>query len=577
MTESSRERNLEFGFFALAFGLALVLRLLRLGELPLADSEALWAMQAFDLTKGLRPEIGAQPAYVILTALSFFVLQASDFAARLIPALFGAALTITPFYFRDRLGRKPAIVLAFFVAFDPGLLALSRLAGSPVIALTALLFAWGLWRAGNARVAGVWAGIALLGGPQVWAGVLGLAVVSGFLRGNFTEANIVGAGPFDRKAALTCAVFAAGTYVLLGSFFLLATGGLSAGLAAIPAYFGGWLDFSDVPGWRLLVGLAAYEFFALLLAIAGLVRGIIRRDALVISLGIWLAVALVLALAYPSRQVADLGWALIPLLALAALEVSSHLIPPQDGVWETIGMAIFTLAILVFICMNYTTIALVSSNSDAVVRTLGPIQLTNSQLYWGMLVVSLVLLGASIVMVAYGWSLLVAIQGGVWGTLVVLSVCSLSVAFASAGLRTYRTVEMWTVGPHTRQAEALVRQMDDLSRGRTGVKASVDVTIAGLDSPSLRWVLRDWPVTQASGLVVPGVPSMIIGSDQIFHPEIESTYRGQEFTWRTVPAWNQSFPADWLRWTILHEFPQGHEKIILWTRSDVFIDSQNNQ
>jgi predicted membrane-bound mannosyltransferase len=114
MMEPSRERNPEFGLFALAFGLALVIRLLRLGEMPLTDGEARWAMQAFDLTKGLRPEIGAQPAYVLLTALSFFVMQASNFAARFVPALFGAALTCAPFYFRDRLGSKPAIVLAFF-------------------------------------------------------------------------------------------------------------------------------------------------------------------------------------------------------------------------------------------------------------------------------------------------------------------------------------------------------------------------------------------------------------------------------------------------------------------------------
>jgi hypothetical protein len=105
----------------------------------------------------------------------------------------------------------------------------------------------------------------------------------------------------------------------------------------------------------------------------------------------------------------------------------------------------------------------------------------------------------------------------------------------------------------------------------------MDVSIAGIDSPSLRWVLRDWPVTMASGLIVSGTPSMIIGSDQSSLPDLESAYRGQEFIWRTYPAWNQGLPADWLRWSILHEFPQGDEKIILWARSDVFIDSQNNK
>src|SRR5512133_3676704 len=201
MMEFSKEHKLDFGFFALAFVLALVIRLLRLGELPLNDNEALWAMQAFDLTKGLRPEIGAQPAYVLLTAFSFFVLQASNFAARFIPALFGAALTFVPFYFRDRLGSKSAIVLAFFMAFDPGLLALSRMAGSPLIALTAVLLAWGLWRAGNSRAAGIFAGIGLLAGPQFWPGLIGLAVAAGLLRGFFSREETGETQPFDRHKA----------------------------------------------------------------------------------------------------------------------------------------------------------------------------------------------------------------------------------------------------------------------------------------------------------------------------------------------------------------------------------------
>jgi hypothetical protein len=311
--------------------------------------------------------------------------------------------------------------------------------------------------------------------------------------------------------------------------------------------------------------LASYELLAVLLAIAGLVRGIIQRDSRVISLGIWLAVALVLALAYPSRQVADLAWVLIPLLALAALEVSNYLIPIQDGNWETLGMAVFTIAILTFAALNFSSIALFSMDQVAL------------QLRWGILFGSLVLLGVSVVMVAYGWSVMVAIQGSVWGMLVVFSVYSLGTALAAGGLRTYRTVEMWPVGPYTKQAETLLSQMNDLSRGKTGANASLDVTLAGIDSPSLRWVLRDWPVTLTPGLVVSGTPSMIIGFDQPSQADIESTYRGQEFTWRTYPAWNQGLPTDWLRWSILHEFPQGDEKIILWTRSDVFIDFQNNK
>jgi hypothetical protein len=296
-----------------------------------------------------------------------------------------------------------------------------------------------------------------------------------------------------------------------------------------------------------------------------LVRGILRRDTLTISLGIWLAVALTLALAYPSRQVADLAWVLIPLLALAAREISNYLVPIQEGNWETLGMAAFTIAILTFAAMNYSSISLVSMEPVAL------------QLRLGIMIGSIVLLALSIVMVAYGWSAQVAVQGSVWGILAVFLIYTISTALAAGELRTYRTVEMWSVGPNVKQVGPLISQMNDLSRGKAGVDASLDVMIAGVNSPALRWALRDWPVSVVSGQIESGTSSMIIGSNQSPHPELEANYRGQEFTWRTYPAWNQALPTDWLRWSILHEFPQGEEKIILWARNDIYIDFQNNQ
>jgi hypothetical protein len=503
-------------------------------------------------------------------------------------------LSLSPYYFRDRLGGKPAILLAFLLACDPGFLGLSRLADGPVIAICSILFAWGAWRTGSLRAAGVWAGIALLSGPFLWPGLLGLAVTYALLRGFFVkeaqaiefkqfdiapvaldphgvtldpqgvELTSTEFAPVERKPALTAALYAAGTYFLLGSFFLLTSGGLSAGLASIPAYFGGWLDFSDVPFWRLLLGLAGYEGLAVLLAIAGLVRGILKGNELTISLGVWLAVTLVLALAYPSRQVADLAWVMIPLLALAAGEVSSYLNPIKDGKMETIGMAIFTATILTLAGLNYAAIAM---------KQMDPVQM---QIRWWVMLGLFALLLASIVMVAFGWSIATALQGGLWGGLLVLGVVTISSATASAGLRTYRTVELWSSSPLIGQSRTLINQMNDLSRWKAGMNGALDVNIVGFDSPALQWALRDWPLTVSAGSELAGTSSIIITSAQFTSANIETAYRGQDLTWRKYPAWNQGILSDWLRWSFLHEFPSGDEKLILWVRSDVFIDWQNN-
>ena len=632
MTDNSREHNNDYGLYLLAFGLALAIRLLRLGEIPLGDDEARWALQALDLAKGLHASMGPQPAYVVLTSVVFFAVQASNFAARLIPALFGAVLCLAPFYFRDRLGSKAAIVLAFFLALDPTLLGISRLAGSPIMAVTAWMLAWGNWRTGNLRTAGIWAGIALLSGPALWPGVIGLLVAYGLLRGFFSASQTAVAGKTAQpkssasntesmnadaplqvdgqetpvwkavnkqdadgdgndwmemesaedddippswhidnvpllpngKVLFAMFIYAAGTYLILGSLFLMASGGLSAGLASIPAYFGGWVGLPTVPLNRMLMGFGIYEFLAILLAVSGLVRGVLKRDYGTVMLAAWLLVALVLVLAYPSRQMVDLIWVMLPLLCLAAVEFSSYLVPVMDGVWETVGMAVFTGALLIFAALNYFAIALT------------PMDPTDVQLRWWILFGSIALLLVSLAMVAFGWSFPTAVQGGLWGSLLLLFIYTFATTIASAELRTSRTFEMWPSSPYIGQPETLISQMNDLSRWKMGTKNAMSVTVAGLDSPALMWVLRDWDVTSLPDASLGAArPDIVISTGKSAQSDIAKSYRGQNISWLVAPMWDQGLVADWLRWSILHDFPKGEEKIILWTRSDVFIDTQN--
>ena len=585
MNDTARRPNFQTIFFLFAVFLAFSLRLLELGARPLSDEEARWAIQAFDFTKGLHPAIGPQPAYVLLTALIFYVFQASAFTARLIPALAGASLVFAPLLFRDRLGNKATLVLSFALALDPGLLALSRQAGSPIMILSTVVFACGFWRIGNLRYAGIMTGLALLSGPTLWPGVIGFALawfISRNLLSASTEEGSEEQRPlFDREQLITAGGYALGTYLAVGSLFLLATpGGLSAGLASLPTYLGGWVlaDPSGVSPSYLFLALIVYELLAVVLAAIGLVRGFRQQDPLTISLGVWLAVALVIAVIYPSRQVADLVWVLIPLWTLAALEFAHHLNPIQDGVWETLGMVALTLAILIFALFNFLTIAISSTDMSAVARNVGAIQLTNGQVYGSVVIGSLFLLAASVALVAYGWSKDVAIQGVTWGLLIGFTFYTLSASLAAANLRTYQTQELWAVSPETHQEKALLRQMNDSSRWDMGVNRGLDVFVGGVDSPALRWALRDWNVTYSSAPTLSGSPSFVIGpGDNLSTPELASGYRGQEFTWRRYPEWENNLPSDWLRWSISHKVAEKDEKIILWTRSDIFIDERSQE
>jgi predicted membrane-bound mannosyltransferase len=170
------EPTLEHAFYALALALAIGLRFLHLGALPLSDYEANWALQAWRVAQGLKPAIGPNPAYVHLTAITFYIFGASNFLARFWPALAGSALVLAPWFLRSRFGRTPALVLAFGLAFDPGLVAMSHLAGGPILSTTCLVLTGLMWLNGRRAAVGFFAGLALLSGPSFWFGLLGLAL-----------------------------------------------------------------------------------------------------------------------------------------------------------------------------------------------------------------------------------------------------------------------------------------------------------------------------------------------------------------------------------------------------------------
>ena len=180
------EPTLEHAFYALALAIAIGLRFLHLGAMPLSDFEANWALQALKITQGLKPAIGPNPAYVHLTAVLFYIFGATNFLARFWPALLGCALVMSAWYVRGRIGRIPALVLAFGLAIDPGMVAMSRLAGGPMLAVVFLILTALMWVSGRHSLAGLFGGLALLSGSSVWFGLFlaGLVWVfgSGFVK-----------------------------------------------------------------------------------------------------------------------------------------------------------------------------------------------------------------------------------------------------------------------------------------------------------------------------------------------------------------------------------------------------------
>ncbi|NCP86548.1 MAG: hypothetical protein CO094_02760 [Anaerolineae bacterium CG_4_9_14_3_um_filter_57_17] len=562
MTVSSSSRRF-IPWFALAFALALLLRLLRLGELPLSDAEANWALQALGLLRSQPVTLGTQPLYVHLTASLFFIFQASNAAARLVSALAGSGLVLAPLLFADKLGQKAALFLTFFLALDPGLLALSREAGSPILTMTLTALVWGLWRNNRVEWAGICVGWMLLSGPALWPGLLALAVSYGLTRG------IVPADDFRLEASSLrrAAFYAIGAYLAFGSFFLLSPGGLGA-------IFRFSLDDFWTPGALpplvMLTTPFIYQPLAIIFGLIAAVRGALKRDALTLFLTFWFFAALILSLAPPARPIGGLAWALIPLWTLAALELQHLLIPAQAGRNETLAMTVLTLLLLTFAALALTAVAL------------GKMDPPSAQMYTLVALAAVLMLAVGAALVAQGWNTAVAWQGTLWGGLGFLAVYSLSIALFAANLKPHATVEFWRPGAQVTQADALQRQMNDLSLRHTGTSQSLKVILVGMNSSTtsnapaaLRWLLRAWDVTVAADFVPNSTSNLFITSEGFSAPQLESAYRGADFRWYSYPGWEQASAADWMTWLVEHSLPSGEENIILWARTDLFSNESN--
>jgi hypothetical protein len=573
--------------YGLAFLIALGLRLVALGTAPLNDSEANLALQALHITNGTRPLLGPQPAYILLTSVLFLIFESSNFMARFWPAIVGSAMVFAPSLFRAQLKPRPALILAFLFAIDPGLVALSRLAGGVVLAVAFTLFAWGMWNRKHFMLAGIFAGLALLSGTSIWMGLLGLGLACLFIRAverkPFTQSSEEIDEPVledeedsiptpqnvsqeyqIRPLALALVV----TIILAGTLFFTVPNGLGAWVASLPAFLSGWVAATANPPSRILFTLFVYEPLALFFAILALIRGFRTGSRRVIRLSIWLAVSLLLAVFY--RQVGELAWVILPLQALAALEIAHSLVVFPS---ERIEVGVVSTALLILLTYLWFDIAAIGldpfNQFVAAMPIIGSIQNPRYAILFG----ALGILVLCILFVAFGWSARIAWLGTTWAFLIFLTVYSLGAAWGASGVRSPSGVELWTTDSRPAQAGLLLQSVNEVSEMSVGEDQSQPVTVMGVNSPALEWLLRNHAVKNVAALDPQGTPPMII-TPPMNNLDLPAAYRGQDFVWRQVVQYDTMKRSEWWRWLVNRQLPRTDEAIILWARDDLFPDAR---
>lgn len=549
----------ETAFYLLALFLALAVRLLGLGAVPLNDLEAKWALQALEVARGAHPVLGSRPAYIVPTAILFFTYGgATNFLARLIPALSGSALVLVPRLFRDHLKPRPAVLLAFLLALEPGLVALSRQAGSQILSVTFLLAAWGVWDRKHASWAGVLAGLALLSGGGIWLGLLSLGLTWAITQAWAGRARIASS---ERHEGLTALWFSLATIVLGGSLFFLAPSGVSSWLSGVVEYVSGWARPAGLSAGLMLFSLAAYQPLGVILALIATVRGWIEGSWRVRRLSLWMVAAALLAVTYPANQIGDLAWMLVPLWALAALELARSLNLRIAEIGEVLGVVLLTFLLLVFTWLDF--LGLIQM----------PVQSDQATLRFWLIFGSLFLLALSLLLVAVGWSLRVARYGAVWGLVAALGIYSVSALMGAAGLRALPDgVELWRTGSSLPEANLLLTTVNEISDWSKQDARAQPLTIAGIESPALSWLFRERTV-DVRNILGPAVDPPVVMTANQQNPRLVAAYRGQSFVWRRTPLWTGTALSDWLHWLPFHQLPQQSETVILWVRGDLFLGS----
>jgi len=142
--------NWEVGLYALLVLVALVMRLWALDARAFHYDEGLHALYSWRLFTGLgyhhEPWMHG-PFQFYGTWPIYWLFGASDYTARLLPAILGTALVALPFFLRHHLGRWGALAIAILLTFSPLLLYYSRYARNDIyIAFWTLLLIVCMWR-----------------------------------------------------------------------------------------------------------------------------------------------------------------------------------------------------------------------------------------------------------------------------------------------------------------------------------------------------------------------------------------------------------------------------------------------
>jgi hypothetical protein len=561
----------------LLVALAAVIRFTELGRIPLAPEEA---QRALSVWQAWQPGAGGisfnvSPAYFNFTSLLLPVLGDADAVMRLVPALAGVGLILLPWFWRGRIGVTGALIASLLLAISPTASAVARTAGGDAIALFALLLlltAWLRYQDGG-RPAWLYTSFAALGlglssAPLFLAGVATLALAwlaqaklgpplfaaaqgSLFLSSNGTEA--------DQKRLRTAALVGATVFLAVATLFLWRP----AGLAGTAALLGRWLAQFGAPTGLLAVlapflAFGRYELSLVILAALVTAWSVWRGYPLPLFLVYWFVAASLLILFQPGIM-ANMLLLVLPGTFLVSLWLGHLFAEPLGRVaWGV------TLLVVVLGSVSYFNFA----------RHLRVIIYSPDEYSYFLLAFLALAIAVVTINFVRSWDSAAAVQGTIAGLFLLFLLYQWGTAWWLTHEAANDPRESWVTVASDASVHVMVDTMREISRSRTGAAHDASV-LSAVDSPVLRWYLRDFEHARFGDSLAPDPQQTMIITPVGEETGLDETYVGMDFnllrTGVVQPEPVQATaPGEALRWWLLHEAPTPiqFEQVLLWVRAE---------
>ena len=562
--------NVELIGYIIILLIAILIRFQKLGFVPLSDLEASVAIDAVNLVNNSSQIYSNQILLINLTGVLTFIFGENNFLIRFLPAVIGCMLVVTPYFFRKFVDKRFLIFISFWLAIDPGFVALSRQVNSDL--LTLLLGSWFLLSLLNKKfgLSGILLGLLFLCGTSFWVGFLPIVITSFILKylvklnnSNHELIKLISGDIQWKKMFLFFGV----TIIFGSSMAFIFPGQFGNILNGFISYVQGWFTPGIIAFWPLIRTLMIYNIALFLLGFIGLGWLIRNLHDTGYAIGILLLVNLVHLLLYPQRSVGSMIWVILPLLLSSTIFIVSHI-----SLSDTNSKTVFIITGYGLIFVGFMSLISLKIFSPSWQ------QIQNSDWSLALVAFGMILILLAIFLVGWTISWKTAGKSFLYISIIFLGVYTLSASWNAGGLRVPYHNEMWWIDQNPIDEDLVVNTIKDHSEWYSGSPKSAIIQVINFDYPSIRWALREYENVEYTDIFIRSSnPQMIISriDDQI---EMVDLYRGQDFTWNGITNWPILSLGEWETWLLSRRVPNEillPNNILLWIRNDLFPGAEN--